>query len=61
MLGRRDSICLRSSPWWFRGTRAFHELVERAVGMPGGKGSYELAQQPTLLCAGAQHPLAVAL
>lgn len=29
--------------------------------MLGVKGPYELSWQPTLLCAGTQHPLAVAL
>lgn len=43
------------------GSEASCALAERGVGVLGVEGLYELSQQPSLLCAGAQHLPAVAL
>lgn len=60
-LGCRDTACLRPAPRWFRGTRASRELAEWGVRMLGAEGLCELPWQPSVPCASAQHPLAVAL
>lgn len=43
------------------GSEASCALAERGVGVLGVEGLYELSQEPSLLCAGAQHLPAVAL